>query len=139
LRIVSEIKQIIDENRVKRRVHMGFYQSRITAIGDLVLDFIGDKILIVFNENAPADLGEISILHTIEEVTKDIEVGDKVIISNCEYTVMAVGEEANKTFKQMGHCTFKFTGQQEAELPGHIELLGDAMPDVKVGDLIIIQ
>ncbi|SHJ36795.1 PTS system, glucitol/sorbitol-specific IIA component [Geosporobacter subterraneus DSM 17957] len=115
------------------------YQSTISGLGELALDFAADNLLIFFNENAPAELAEISILHTIEELSEDIEVGDVIILSNQEYRVTAVGEEANKTFRQMGHCTFKFTGKSEAELPGHIELQGNRMPDIKVGDLLIVK
>ncbi|AOT71134.1 PTS glucitol/sorbitol transporter subunit IIA [Geosporobacter ferrireducens] len=115
------------------------YQSTITGLGELALDFAADNLLILFNENAPAELAEISVLHTIEEVSGDIRVGDVIIFSKQEYRVTAVGEEANKTFRQMGHCTFKFTGKEDVELPGHIELQGNGMPKVKIGDLLIIK
>ncbi len=115
------------------------YKTKVTKIGELALDFLNDKMIIVFNDNAPAELAEISILHTIEGVKQDICVGDIVAISGKEYSVTAVGEEANKTFRQLGHCTFKFTGMSYAELPGHIELKGDGIPDVKISDSIEIK
>ncbi len=115
------------------------YKSTITGLGELALEFIADSILIIFNENAPTELAEISILHTIEELSENIEIGDTVLFSNQEYRVTAVGEEANKTFRQMGHCTFKFTGKESVELPGQIELQGATIPKVKVGDLLIIK
>lgn len=115
------------------------YKARITKIGELALDFLSSNMIIIFNDNAPAELAEISILHTIEDVKQDICVGDIVAISGKEYSVTAVGEEANKTFRQMGHCTLKFTGMSYAELPGHIELKGDGIPDIKVNDNIEIK
>ncbi|MBB6217410.1 PTS system glucitol/sorbitol-specific IIA component [Anaerosolibacter carboniphilus] len=115
------------------------YQSIITGIGAMALSFLDEKMIILFNENAPAALAEISILHTIEEFLRDIEAGDILVLSGEKYVVTAVGDEANKTFKLMGHCTLKFTGKTEADLPGCIELQGKEIPEIKVGDLLEIQ
>ena len=114
------------------------YRSQITGIGPMALDFLDEDILIVFNDNAPSELAELSILHRACPVDQDIRAGDAVLFGNDSYTVTAVGEEANKTFRSMGHCTFKFTGKAEADLPGHIELAGQAPSDVKVGDMLQI-
>lgn len=114
------------------------YKSTITGIGPMALDFLNESMLIIFNDNAPKELAEISILHSACEVDNDIKVDDVIIIAGKEYIVTAVGDEANKTFKQLGHCTFKFTGKNEAELPGHVELSGDGIPDIKIGDRLEI-
>lgn len=114
------------------------YSSTITGIGDMAMDFLSAGFIIIFNDNAPAELAELSVLHTIKAVEQDIRTGDTVIIGGKKYSVTAVGEEANKTFKTMGHCTLKFTGMTEAELPGHIELEGEGNPDIRIGDVIEI-
>ena len=114
------------------------YKSQITGIGPMALDFLDEKMIIVFNDNAPDELAELSILHKPCPVDQEIKVGDVVAIGNASYIVTAVGEEANKTFSTMGHCTLKFTGQSEVELPGHIELSGDEMPEIKIGDMLEI-
>lgn len=114
------------------------YSTTITKIGDMALDFLSADFIIIFNDNAPAELAEISVLHTIEAVEQDIKIGDTIIIGGKKYSVTAVGEEANKTFRTMGHCTLKFTGMPEAELPGHIELKGEGNPEIRIGDVIEI-
>jgi glucitol/sorbitol PTS system EIIA component len=114
------------------------YKAVITNIGEMALDFISDSMLIVFNDNAPGELAEISVLHSIEPVHQDIKAGDVLIISGNKYKITVVGEEANKTFRSMGHCTFKFTGGAEAELPGQIEVEGGGIPDIRVGDTLEI-
>lgn len=114
------------------------YKSRITALGPMALDFLSESMIILFNDNAPKELAEISVLHTACEVEKDIKVGDVIIIGNKDYVVTAIGGEANKTFKSLGHCTLKFTGKEEAELPGHIELSGDGIPEIKIGSVLEI-
>ncbi len=114
------------------------YKTTVTEIGPMVQDFIGEKMIIVFNDNAPDALREMAVLHSIEEVTDDIKVGDKIIISGKEYEVTAVGEEANETFRTMGHCTFSFHGSDTAKIPGHVELKGEGMPEFTVGCTIEI-
>ncbi len=114
------------------------YKSQITGIGPMALDFLAENMVIVFNDNAPSELAELSILHKECQVDQDIKAGDVVVIGNGSYVVTAVGEEANKTFQTMGHCTLKFTGKQEVELPGHIELLGEGIPEIKIGDMLEI-
>ena len=115
------------------------YKSQITGFGPLALDFLGENMIIVFNDNSPSELAELSVLHRVSPVDQDIRTGDVVIFGDYSYVVTAVGEEANKTFRTMGHCTFKFTGKVEVELPGHIELSGSALPaDIKIGDMLEI-
>lgn len=114
------------------------YKSTITGIGEMALDFISEDFIIIFNDNAPAELAEISVLHSIEEPKGDLEVGDKLMICGKEFEITAVGEEAIKTFRELGHCTIKFTGSSQVELPGHIEVKGEGIPEIKVGDKIEI-
>ena len=73
----------------------------------------------------PAELAEISILHSIGEMKGDIEVGDTIIIAEKAFEVTAVGDEAQKTFKELGHATINFAGRDVPDLPGHIMLKGD--------------
>ncbi|MDI3310376.1 MAG: PTS glucitol/sorbitol transporter subunit IIA, partial [Thermoanaerobacterium sp.] len=56
------------------------YKSTITSIGILVPDFLNEKMMIIFNNNAPKELEEMSVLHTIVEFKQKIEVGDVFII-----------------------------------------------------------
>ncbi|MDR1388408.1 MAG: PTS glucitol/sorbitol transporter subunit IIA [Treponema sp.] len=109
------------------------FKSTVTAIGELVAEFRAEGVIIVFNNNAPPELAEMSVLHTIVSLDRDVKPDDVVILGNKDYVVTAVGEEANYTLRKMGHCTFKFSGLNTPESPGHIELKGN-MPDIKAGD-----
>lgn len=111
----------------------------ITGFGQLAFDFLEENMLIVFDENAPEELAEISALHTHCDLEKDITVGDIVKLGNKVYTVTAVGSEANQTFKSMGHCCLMFTGNDAVALPGQIELKGDGNPDLKIADAFEID
>lgn len=114
------------------------YEVIVTGLGDLVSEMLENNICILFNDNAPAELAEISILHTVAELKEAVKVGDKVTIGTLDYTVQDVGGEANHTLKTLGHCTLKF-GAEKADLPGEIALTGNPIAHVKPGDLIKIQ
>lgn len=109
------------------------YKTTITGIGEMALEFLEQNMLIVFNENAPDELKELSVLHTITTLDKDVKVGDVVLFGDDSYVVTAVGDEANHTLRAMGHCTFKFTGKDTVQLPGHIELSGEKLPTPEIG------
>jgi PTS system glucitol/sorbitol-specific IIA component len=110
------------------------YKTTVTSFGELYAEFYEQGMIVVFNNNAPGELAELSALHTAATLDKDVKPGDTVLLGNKKYTVSAVGKEANYTLGKMGHCTFVFTGAKKAELDGHIVLKGDGMPVIKVGD-----
>ncbi|HCX64294.1 MAG TPA: PTS sorbitol transporter subunit IIA [Eubacteriaceae bacterium] len=114
------------------------YNVKITEIGDIALDFLSENMLIIFNNNAPKELAEMSVMHEIKELGSDVEVDDLIEIGGKEYMVTAVGGEANSTLRKMGHCSFKFDGETEAQLPGTIHLKGDGNPEITVGGYITI-
>lgn len=116
------------------------YQSKITGIGDLAFELLEESGgLIIFNENAPEELAEVSFLHTIAEFEEEIQVGDTLELGDQMYTVTAVGEEAFHTLKELGHCTLRFSGQNAVNLPGQIELRGNGVPKLKIGDMITLR
>jgi PTS system glucitol/sorbitol-specific IIA component len=115
------------------------YSVTVVGMGEMVKDLIEENMLILFNENAPDELAEISVLHTIDKIKADVEIGDTIVIGNKKFTVTAVGDEANGTLKELGHCTFKFKNFNEKELPGVIILEGKHnIEDIKIGDIISI-
>lgn len=99
----------------------------------MAYELIGGGMLVVFNENAPAALREMSVMHTIESLRHPVKVDDIVVFGDQEYLVTAVGHEANNTLDTMGHCTFCFNGKSEVQIPGQIELSGDGVPTLAIG------
>lgn len=103
------------------------FQVRIVGHGAEALSYLGDpdnSFFILFNEDAPDELAEISVLHTKSEVYEKPEVGDTMKIGRKEYVITAVGIEAPYTLREMGHCTINLSGGAEAALPGCIVLAG---------------
>ena len=119
------------------------YCATITGWGEDALGFLADEdcnFMIVFNEDAPAELAEIAVLHTKAELAADPAVGDTVMICGKVYDITAVGEEALHTLRQLGHCTLSFKGGSEPERPGCIMLEGEPLrpEDIAKGGTIEI-
>ena len=123
---------------------MKFY-CEITSIGEQSLLFLDDpnaNFIIIFNNNAPEELAEFSVLHTPANYNADPVVGDTLIIGDKAFTITAIGDEALHTLRELGHCTLSFKGGDTPERPGCIMLQGDAplvKDDIKMGVTIEIH
>lgn len=119
------------------------YSVAITGWGEDALSFLEMEdmnSLIIFNDNAPAELAEICVLHTQAQLAADPEPGDTLKICGKSYTITAVGDEAKHTLRELGHCTLTFRADTEPDRPGCIMLDGEMFTpdDVKQGGLIEI-
>lgn len=104
------------------------YHAMITGWGDNALAFLEDpdaNFIIIFNDDAPPELADLSVLHTKEELLGIPAKGDTVIICNKVFTITAIGDEAKSTLRTLGHCTLVFKGKDEPDRPGCIMLEGD--------------
>ncbi|WP_170105687.1 PTS glucitol/sorbitol transporter subunit IIA [Desmospora activa] len=107
--------------------------SRVTKIGSMVSDFVEqEKTLIIFHENAPEELHDLALLHRVTPLNDEIQVGDKFILGETEYEVTSVGGKANETLRDLGHCTLRFTGRTETDLPGEVALEEKSVRDIHV-------
>ena len=115
------------------------YSSTITGWGDDALFFLEDadaNFIIIFNEDAPPELADISVLHTKAALLSEPAVGDTMIIGEKVFDVTAVGDEAKHTLRDLGHCTLCFKGGDEPDRPGCVMLKGSEQllkNDIKVG------
>lgn len=109
------------------------YRSVISGYGKDIGEFLEQGLLIVFSEEVPDALREISMQHNYTGTEDNMEVGDIVRIGSRTYRITAVGESANETFRTMGHCTFCFEGSARANLPGEVHLIGEGLPLIAVG------
>lgn len=114
------------------------YYTQINEIGPLVEAFLGEKMLILFGENAPAELAEYCLLIDVNNVEADIVSGDTLQLGDKEYKITAVGDAVKKNLSSLGHITLKFDGSQTPELPGTLYLEDNEITEVKSGDLIQI-
>lgn len=69
------------------------YDTLITGWGECALEFLNEdcNFLIIFNDTAPQELADISVLHTTAEITKEPAVGDTLYLCDTKYTITAIG------------------------------------------------
>ena len=124
------------------------YRTEITEIGpdvEEMLDATGT--LITFEDGAPPELAEISILHKHTDQREEPPVpGNVVTIGPREFEITAVGGVAWRNMLDLGHAAFKFNGANEANLPGEIcveeqeaetikEIIGSGVPlEIRAAD-----
>lgn len=119
------------------------YQVEITKLGADALIFLEDEetnMIIIFNDDAPEELAELSVMHEKGQMSQAPAPGDTMKICDKEYRITAVGSEAPKTLEELGHCTLSFKGGTEAERPGCIMLEGEPLlpDDIRIGGMIEI-
>ncbi|MBT2757401.1 PTS glucitol/sorbitol transporter subunit IIA [Mesobacillus foraminis] len=112
------------------------YETKINTIGPSVADFLGEKMLILFGENAPAELAEFCLLIDVNDVNGEIEPGDMLQLGEKAYKITAVGDAVKKNLTSLGHITLKFDGSQTPELPGSLYLEDAEIGEVQTGDKI---
>ncbi len=119
------------------------YDVTITGLGPMALEFLSPEMemqfVILFNENAPAELAELAILHTAGEMTEAPAPGDTMKVGEKVYKITAVGDEAIHTLKELGHCTLAFTSSEEPYRPGCINLDGEPVTAEDVVNGAVIQ
>ena len=119
------------------------YDVTVTGLGDMALAFLDPamemRFVILFNDDAPAELAELAILHTKAEMTEAPAPGDTMKIGEKTYRITAVGDEAIHTLKELGHCTIAFTADTEPYRPGCINLDGEIITEADVANGAVIQ
>lgn len=116
------------------------YSTIVTAIGPLLEEFLAERIIVLFNEDAPEELWEFAVIHRPEGGFEEVRPGDSVRFgSHDPIRVTAIGEVANKNIEALGHAVFKCNGNEEAELPGDVCLEDVPLPQVEVGQTITIE
>lgn len=111
-------------------------KTMVTSIGQDAY-FEDYPILVLFNEDAPAELKDICILHQfINTPEPDTFVsGAKVRFDEAEYTITEVGNVAFENFSRLGHLSFHF-GSEIDVLPGSIGLDRAKVPRLRLDSLI---
>lgn len=95
------------------------YDVSITSIGNLAKTFLeNNNSAIMLDEGIRPNLADMVIEHTPGELTEDIKKGDKLLMGGIKYTVEKVGDVANDTIREEGHCTVIFNG--EGSMPGKL-------------------
>ena len=114
------------------------YQTTVTAVGPMAVEFAAEGILVFFGTNAPEELHEFAILHEHTPNDEDIVPGDTLEIGELQFTVTGVGDVANDNLRNLGHLVVKFNGLADTELPGEVSGNEGSPPSIAPGTRIRI-
>ena len=111
------------------------YEVTVTAIGNLARTFLeNNSSVIILNEGIRPNLSDMVLEHTPCELKENIEAGDFLKFGSREYEIVSVGDVANDTIGEEGHCTLVFNAQ--GSMPGQIIVKGSAPPMLMTGATI---
>ena len=114
------------------------YENRVKALGSCVSEFQGEKMFIIFGDNAPEELRDYCYSVDVNPVQGTICAGQTLKVGESSYKITAVGPEAPVTLAGLGHCTINFSGQTTVDLAGTIYVEDKPMPVIEVGTQIQI-
>ena len=115
------------------------YETTVTAVGPMAVEFAAEGILVFFGTDAPEELHDFAILHEHTPNDHDVVAGDTLEIGGVDFTVTGVGDVANDNLRNLGHLVVKFNGLAETELPGEVSVTEGHAPTIEPGIVIRIK
>ncbi|MGT2833490.1 PTS glucitol/sorbitol transporter subunit IIA [Streptococcus halotolerans] len=116
------------------------FQTTVTTIGPEAEEMIeGANMLILFGEDAPADLAEFCFTIDNKNLAGPIQPGGVVLIDNLSYPITSVGKVVEKNLSNLGHITIAFDGSEESSLPGTLHVSAEQLPTLAKGTIVKIN
>lgn len=106
------------------------YDSTVTVVGSQVEAFLDHGIIIFFADGSPAELHDISVLHTARVSSDGPRPGDTIHLGGTSLEILAVGDVVRDNLLNLGHLDLKADGRTEPKLPGDV--------CVRKGDLALL-
>ena len=110
------------------------YESAVTQVGGQVEAFLDHGLLIFFDAGSPAELHDISVLHSPTLADDGPLPGDTVHLGDVALEVLAVGHVVRDNLLNLGHLDLKADGRTEAKLPGDVCVRAGDLPLLAAGD-----
>jgi len=115
------------------------FNTKVVKLGDMASAFIAEKMVILFQENAPDELADYCVLHTGHKLVDTVQAGDVLIVAGIEYKIVYVGNQVQKNLGDLGHITLRFNNNCEGEnLEGSLYLEDKDVVAINIGDEISI-
>lgn len=118
---------------------MELYESKIIELGTLVDEMSQLDMVILFSKDAPIELRDYCIIHSNDQLLKDLKVNQRIYLGKNEYTISAIGNTALQQWQELGHVTLRFDGKSSAQLPGTIHLKEKLKGLPVVGEFITVK
>ncbi|HEX7056263.1 MAG TPA: PTS glucitol/sorbitol transporter subunit IIA, partial [Bacilli bacterium] len=96
-----------------------------------------ENILILFDIKAPKELQDVAVVHENSTISGEIRVGDTLIIDSHEFSVTFVGNQVHRSLQELGHVSFKFSGEDN-DLPGTVCVENKEIPPIIKGTRITV-
>lgn len=109
------------------------YESEVTQVGTMVEAFLGHGLLIFFQTDSPAELHDMSVLHTASLAEDGPQPGDTAHFGDTALEILAVGPVVRDNLLNLGHIDFKADGRTEPKLPGDVCVPVGDLPLLTVG------
>jgi len=115
------------------------YQTKVVKLGSFVESFKSEKMMILFNENAPEELVDYCVLHEGNQLHDLVKIGDIFQINQRKYKIVFVGNQVQKNLQDLGHITLRFNNNHEGEsLEGSLYLEDLPIGEIEPGDELTI-
>ncbi|SFG47479.1 PTS glucitol/sorbitol transporter subunit IIA [Sporolactobacillus nakayamae] len=115
------------------------YKTEIKSIGKLAKDFLQEKMLILFGNEAPDGLKDYCFGIDVKSVHDAIQTGQYLSIDDSRFKITAVGRLVQKNLADLGHITMRFDGSTKADLAGTLYLENKPIPNIDIGTQIAIE
>ena len=110
------------------------YEAEISSVGALAAQFFEEGIVILFGEDAPAELADFAVLHRRAGANGGRVVpGDRLELGDATLTVVGVGDVVNDHLSELGHVVVKRDGRVSPQLPGDLCCDEGPIPDLEPG------
>ena len=93
------------------------YESEVTQVGGQVEAFLGHGLLIFFQTDSPAELHDMSVLHTASIASDGPAPGDTIHLGDNAMKVLGVGSVVRDNLLNLGHLDLKADGPDHASHP----------------------
>ena len=114
------------------------YENTVKDMGECAQEFQEERMIVIFGDSAPEEIKDFCYWVDVTPINGTIAAGQTLKVDGQSYKITAVGTEAPVTLAGLGHCSFKFSGQTEAELPGTIYVESKPVPELNAGSVIQI-
>ena len=112
------------------------YATEVVAVGGTAAELARGGVVILFGEQAPVELHDISVLHRPSTALAGPAPGDRVVLGSTVLPVLAVGDVVADNLLALGHLDLKADGRSTPAMPGDVCVPAGALPEVKVGQTI---
>lgn len=115
------------------------YKTTIKEIGKDAKAFEEEQMMVLFGDNAPAELADFCYIIDIVAVNEEITKESILKLDDVEYQITSVGDAVRKNLNDLGHITLKFDGSETAGQAGTLYLEEKRIADVNQGSIISIE